>query len=137
MSDSDEAEYKQHRRAKLFAIFAFSRGQSDYGFLGRKNCEGLDMGFVTVNCPPSTAGGLVTSSQIEGGVRLSVDCSVDPVALVGQDRIMALLLRRSAKGAPRSHPLPSRVSRYFFSNPLAARSPHAWQHPAGRSGTTD
>lgn len=35
------------------------------------------MVFVTVNCPPRTAGGLVTSSYVEGGVRLGVDCNVN------------------------------------------------------------
>ena len=82
------------------------KGQMSYGFLSRKNWAGLDMGFVTVNSPPSTAGGLVTSSHVTGGVRLGVDCSVNPVALAGQERIMALPLGRGAKGAPKSHPLP-------------------------------
>lgn len=38
------------------------------------------MGFVTVNSPPSTADGFVTSSHLTGGVRLGVDCSVNPFA---------------------------------------------------------
>jgi hypothetical protein len=50
------------------------------------------MGLVTVNGPPVTAGGFVTSSHATGGVRLGVDCSVNPVALVGQERIRELPL---------------------------------------------
>jgi len=41
------------------------------------------MGFVTVNCPPVTASGLVTSSHGSGAVMVCVDCSANPVALVG------------------------------------------------------
>ena len=42
------------------------------------------MVFVTVNCAPITAGKFVETIQVTGGVNLSVDCSVNPTAVVGQ-----------------------------------------------------
>lgn len=43
--------------------------------------------MVSVNCAPITAGTLVESSQVTGGVRSSVDCNVNPGAFVGQERV--------------------------------------------------
>jgi hypothetical protein len=73
-------------------------GSVSYCLLSRKNWEGLEMGFVTVNCPPVTAGELVTSSQVAGRVRSCVDCGVKPTALVGQERTMALALGHPVSG---------------------------------------
>ena len=92
-------KYEELKKTNHFADFAFCRGWTSYGFLSRKNWAGLDMGFVTVNRPPVTTGGLVTSTQLAGGVRLGVDCSVNPVAFVGQERIMELVLGQSVPAA--------------------------------------
>ena len=48
--------------------------------------------FVTVNCAPITAGELVESIQVTGGVKLRVDCNVNPTTLVGQERISSFPL---------------------------------------------
>ena len=53
--------------------------------------------FVTVNCVPRTAGGLVEFIQVTGGVKLSVDCNVNPTAFVGQERISAFPLGLACK----------------------------------------
>jgi hypothetical protein len=66
-------------------------GQTSYSFLSRKNWAGLELWFVTVNSPPSTAGGLVTSSQLGGRVRSGADCSLNPVAFAGRERNMNLV----------------------------------------------
>ena len=50
------------------------------------------MVFVTVNCAPITAGELVESIQVTGGVKLSVDCSVNPTTFAGQERISSFPL---------------------------------------------
>ena len=41
---------------------------------------------------PITAGTLVESSQVTGGVKSSVDCNVNPTAFVGQERMSSLPL---------------------------------------------
>ena len=46
--------------------------------------------FVTVNCDPLTAAGLVESIQVTGGVKLKVDCNVNPAAVVGHERTMSI-----------------------------------------------
>jgi len=88
------------------AAWRGGEGQMSYGFLSRKYCAGLHMGFVTVNSPPSTAGGFVTSSHVMGGVRLGGDCSVNPVAFAGQYG-HRLSLGCNCEGSCRSH-LPPR-----------------------------
>ena len=40
-----------------------------------------------MNWVPLTAGGLVESIQVTGGVKLSVDCSVNPATFVDQERM--------------------------------------------------
>jgi hypothetical protein len=58
------------------------------------------MGFVTVNSPPITTGGLVTSTHVTGGVKLGVERSVNPTAFVGQERIKALPPRHNGNVGP-------------------------------------
>ena len=77
-----------------------------YGFLNRKNWAPPEVVFVTVNCPPITAGGLVQSIQVTGGVRLSVDCNVNPAASVGHERIISFPLGRSVKDTGITNPVP-------------------------------
>ena len=77
-----------------------------YGFLSRKNWAPLEAVLVTVNSPPSTAGGLVTSSHVTGGVKLSVDCNVNPTAFVGQERIISFPLGRSIEDTGIADPVP-------------------------------
>ena len=55
------------------------------------------MAFVTVNCAPMTAGDWVESIQVTGGVKLTVDCRVNPTALVGQERMSSFPLAREFK----------------------------------------
>ena len=50
------------------------------------------MVFVTVNCAPITAGSLVEPTQVAGGVKLSVACSVNPNTFVAQERIRSFPL---------------------------------------------
>ena len=50
------------------------------------------MVFVTVNCAPITAGEFVESIQVTGRVKLSVDCSVNPITFVGQESISSFPL---------------------------------------------
>ena len=50
------------------------------------------MAFVTVNCAPMTAGDLMDSIQVTGGVKLSVDCNMTPTAFVGQERMISFPL---------------------------------------------
>src|SRR6058998_1561586 len=57
------------------------------------------MAFVSVNCAPITAGALVDSTQVTGGVKLNVDCSVKPTAFVGQERMSSLPLNREFNNA--------------------------------------
>ena len=58
---------------------------------------------MTVNCAPLTAGTLVESSQTTGGVKLSVDCKVNPTAFVGQERMssspLGLAFKEGSSGA--------------------------------------
>lgn len=48
--------------------------------------------FVSVKCAPITVGTLVESNQVKSGVRSSVDCTVNPAAFVGQERMGSLPL---------------------------------------------
>jgi hypothetical protein len=82
------------------------------------------MGFVTVNSPPSNAGGFVTSSHGTGGVMVCVDCRVNPVAvvLVGEAKGTTLVyepatapLLRAAVSIPQMRPIRA---------PAGANTPH-------------
>lgn len=55
------------------------------------------MVFVTMNCVPINAGALVESIQVTGGVKLRVDCNVNPTTFVGQERMSSLPLGRTFK----------------------------------------
>ena len=61
---------------------------------------------MTVNCAPMTAGGFVESIQVTGGVKWGVDCSVNPAAFVGQERISAFPLGLAFKDGVTS-PVPT------------------------------
>jgi hypothetical protein len=43
--------------------------------------------LVSAKCAPITAATFVESSHVAGGFRSSVDCSVNPAAFVGQERM--------------------------------------------------
>ena len=55
------------------------------------------MAFVTVNCAPLTVGDWVESIQVTGGIRLSEDCSVNPTAFVGHERMSSTPMVRAFK----------------------------------------
>ena len=50
------------------------------------------MPLVTLNCASITAGELVESIQVTGGVKLSVDCRVNPIAFVSHEGISSFPL---------------------------------------------
>ncbi|HEY3863977.1 MAG TPA: hypothetical protein VGO59_19040 [Verrucomicrobiae bacterium] len=52
----------------------------------RKNWAAAESVLVKVNLPLRITGKLLLSSQIIGGVKLNVDCTTNPVELVGQER---------------------------------------------------
>jgi len=70
-----------------------------HGFFSRKNWESPEAGFVTMNCPPVTARGLVASIQVTGGVRSAEDCNVKQVVFAGEERIIESVLRKSVPAA--------------------------------------
>ena len=53
------------------------------------------MVFVTASCAPMTAGAVAESIQVKGGVKLSVDCSVNPTTFVDQERISLIFMLAS------------------------------------------
>ena len=60
-----------------------------------------------MNCAPMTAGGLAESIHVTGGVKWSVDCNVNPIAFVDQERMssfpLGLAFKDGSSGAvPRS-----------------------------------
>ena len=62
------------------------------------------MVFVTVNWVPITAGEFSESIQVTGGVKLSVDCNVNPTAFVGQERMSSLPLGLAFKDGRNGKP---------------------------------
>jgi hypothetical protein len=60
------------------------------GLARRKNCCAPEIKFVTVYCPPTTAGVRETGAQTTGAKRFVVDCKVNPALLVGHVKIIEL-----------------------------------------------
>ena len=76
-----------------------------------------------MNCGPTTAGGLVASVQMAGGVKLRVDCSVNPAAFVGQVRMSWLPLGCAFKyGSNGAEPTSATV----YPNPAAIAVTPLW-----------
>src|SRR2546426_2754048 len=93
--------------------------------------------FVTVNCVPTTAGGLVQSIQDTGGVKLRVDCKVNPDALAGQERTQSFSLRLACNDTaePRSatvYPTPAAIA----VTPIKPAGTSVWPHSLYPHATT-
>jgi hypothetical protein len=90
------------------------------------------MGFVTVNSPPVTAGGLVTSSHVAGGVRSGVDCSVKPAAFAGREKMLKLVPGQKAP-ASRNTKLGAFSCRASFQSQPTALRPRHPSNPAAQA----